>query len=42
MLFRGEDFNDLWKLAVIDGKATRIVPVITWPDGTTETMRTHN
>lgn len=32
----GSDWNDLWKLTVIDGRAARLVPTITWPDGTVE------
>lgn len=27
----GEDSGDLWRLKVVDGKATRFVPSVTWP-----------
>ena len=30
----GEDFGDIWLLRVIDGRAVRWLPTITWPDGT--------
>lgn len=36
MYASGEDWNDLWKLAVVKGKASRLIPTITWPDGTVE------
>lgn len=32
----GEDWNDLWKLTVVEGRAVRLVPTITWPDGSVE------
>lgn len=30
----GEDAGDLWRLAVMDGKAVKVKPRIVWPDGT--------
>jgi hypothetical protein len=30
----GSDFGDIWLLRVIDGRAVRWLPTITWPDGT--------
>ena len=28
----GEDAGDIWRLKIVNGKATRIDPVITWPE----------
>lgn len=35
----GEEAGDLWRLAVVDGRATRIEPRIIWPDLSEEPKR---
>lgn len=29
----GEDSGDIWRLKVVNGRATRFDPIVTWPDG---------
>jgi hypothetical protein len=29
----GEDHGDFWRLAVVGGTATKVLPLITWPSG---------
>lgn len=35
----GEEAGDIWRLAVVDGRATKVTPRIIWPDGTEEGAR---
>jgi hypothetical protein len=39
MRAEGSDFADIWKLTVVAGRAVRLIPTITWPDGTVEASR---
>lgn len=29
----GEESGDIWRLKVVNGRATRFDPIVTWPDG---------